>query len=141
MNLKIGNQTFMQVEIPLLWGNRAVVGHDGGALSVIYLGGIAALPEVVADKPAVGVEYSERNDGFVIFNGGKEAYFYSPSEKLLRDLTGSLPECEISSTGIRIGSNRFQGNTVIGSQIGIGVTERGFFMGGPIPPSLAPLLV
>jgi|GEM_PF-1665546 hypothetical protein len=141
MNLKLGTQIFAQVQIPLLWGKRAVIGHSNGALSLVYLGGVVATPEIVADKPAVGIEYSERDEGFVIFLDGKESYFYSPAKKLLRDLAGSLPECEISSAGIRVGNSHFQGNMIIGSQVGIGVTEQGFFMGGPIPEGLAPLLV
>jgi hypothetical protein len=141
MNLKLGSQIFKNVQIPLLWGKRAVVSHSNGALSLIYLGGETAIPEVIADKPAIGVDYSERDEGFVIFLDGIESYFYSPAKKLLRDLVGSLQECEISSTGIRVGTNQLQGNTFMGPQVGIGVTEQGFFMGGPIPKGLAPLLI
>jgi hypothetical protein len=141
MNLKIGSQTFEHVDIPLLWGTRAVVGHSNGALSIICLDGMAALSEVIADKPAVEVEYSERDDGYVILREGIGAYFFSSSMKLLRDLSGYLPECQISTDGIRVGNSRIQRAPVMGSQVGIGVTEQGFFVGGPVPPGLAPLLV
>lgn len=141
MNIQIGSQTFMNVKIPLLWGERAVIGHVSGALSIIYLGEASASPEVVGDQPAIGVDFSERDEGFVILKDEKEAYFYSPNKKLLRDLSGTLPECVITARGIRVGSSTFEGNVVSGFAVGIGVTEKGFFMGGPIPEGLAPLLI
>lgn len=141
MNLMLGGQTFHQVRIPLLWGARAVIGHSNGALSLIYLGGATANPEIISDRPAPGIEYAERDEGIVIFQMGKEAYLYSPAKKLLRDLMGSLPECEVTDAGIRVGGSRFSGNMVVGSGVGIGVTEQSVYMGGPMPEGLAPLLV
>ncbi len=141
MNLQFGSQVFHHVTIPLLWGTRAVIGHPNGAFSVIDLSATTARPEVVSDKPWQGVEYAEQEDGFVIFKDGETAYFYSPARKILRDMLGSLPECEIAKDRIRIGTNTISNSMIIGSGVGIGVTEHGFFIGGPAPAGLAPLIV
>jgi hypothetical protein len=139
MNFRLGSQNFSGVQIPLLWGTRAVLSHPTGALSVIDIGGESAFPEIVSDEPWKQVEYTEKEDGFVIYRGDKQAYFYSPSRKLFRDMMGALPECEISNNHIKIGTNKISGGMISGFGVGIGVSESGFFMGGPIPPGLAEL--
>jgi hypothetical protein len=139
MDFKLGSQIFSAVRIPLLWGTRAVLSHPSGALSVIDIGGTCAIPEIVSNIPWHQVEYSEKEDGFVIYRDDIQSYFYSPSRKLFRDLNGLLPECEITSDYTRIGTNKITGGMVAGSGVGIGVSENGFFIGGPIPPGLAEL--
>lgn len=140
MQVRIGSQIFIDVSIPMLWGNRAVIGHPHGELSIIDLSYEKAIPEVVSDKPWVGVEYTDKEDGFVIYRGGDAAYFYSPVRRILRDLSGKLPECEISKDKIRIGTNTVGSSTVVGLGVGIGITESGFYIGGPMPSGLAPLI-
>lgn len=140
MNVTFGTQIFNNVYVPMLWGKRAVIGHTSGELSVIDLSDSAACPEVVSDKPWSNIEFSEKEDGYIIFKGGDQSFFYSPPRKLLRDLEGNLPECEISDRHIRIGTNTVQNSIISGSQVGIGVSEDGFFMGGPMPEGLAKLI-
>lgn len=139
MDIRLGSQIFSGVQIPLLWGKRAVLSHPSGALSVIDIGGEFAFPEIVSDEPWNQVEYTEKEDGFVVYRGDKQSYFYSPTRKLFRDMIGTLPECEISKDHIRIGTNKVGGGMISGFGVGIGVSENGFFMGGPIPPGLAEL--
>jgi hypothetical protein len=139
MDFKLGSQNFSGVKIPLLWGTRAVLSHPSGALSVIDIGGESAIPEIVSDAPWHQVEYTEKEDGYVIYRDDVQSYFYSPARKLFKDMRGSLPECEISSDYTRIGTNKIGGGMVAGFGVGIGVSENGFFMGGPIPPGLAEL--
>ncbi|ENM6580665.1 hypothetical protein [Vibrio alginolyticus] len=139
MKFKIGTVDFYNVYIPLLWGKRAVLSHSDGKLSIIDLSGSEARLEVMADEAWVGIEYSEKEDGIVIFDKGEKIYFYSPSRKLLRDLKGNLPECELGRNSTRIGSNTISGSTVSGFGVGLGVSEEGFFMGGPVPEGLAKL--
>lgn len=141
MNLRFGSQVFHHVTIPLLWGTRAVIGHPDTTLSIVDLSPSTACPEVVSDKPWQGVEYSEQEDGYVIYKNGEAAYFYSPNRKILRDMLGLLPECEIAKDRIRIGTNTISNSMIVGSAVGIGVTDRGFFIGGPAPAGLAPLIV
>jgi hypothetical protein len=141
MDFRLGSQHFIGVKIPLLWGTRAILSHSSGALSVIDIGGESAFPEIVSDTPWNQVEYTEKEDGFVIYRGDKQAYFYSPARKLFRDMAGSLPECEISAEYTRVGTNKISGGMIAGFGVGIGVSENGFFMGGPIPPGLAELKV
>ena len=139
MNIRFGMQEFNDVQIPVLWGKRAIVGHSSGQLSVVDLGDSVARPEIVADKPWVDIEFSEKEDGFVIFKHGSPAFFYSPSRKLIRDMSGTLPDCEISARQIRVGTNTIQTSTISGFQVGVGISERGFFIGGPAPEGLAAL--
>lgn len=139
MDFRFGTQTFSGVKIPLLWGERAILSHSSGALSVIDLGGESAFPEIVSDKPWNQIEYSEKEDGYVIYRNDVQSYFYSPARKLFKDLSGSLPDCEITNKYTRIGTNKIDGGMVSGYGVGIGVSENGFFIGGPIPPGLAEL--
>ena len=140
MRIRFGSQTFENVRIPVLWGKRAIIGPPSGQLSVIDLSEATARPEVVADKPWINVEYSDEEDGYRIFKGNSPAFFYSPNRKILRNLSDALPECEISQGRIRIGTNVIQDSMVSGSQVGIGISENGFFIGGPTPAGLAPLV-
>ncbi|EKO3487582.1 hypothetical protein M3924_003251 [Vibrio fluvialis] len=141
MKFKLGTADFYNVYIPLLWGKKAVLSHDDGKLSIIDLSGSEAELQVMADEAWVGIEYSEKEDGIEIFERGEKSYFYSPSRNLLRDLKGKLPECELGKNNIRIGTNTISGSTVSGFGVGIGVSEDGFFIGGPVPEGLAKLKV
>ncbi|MDZ7803979.1 hypothetical protein [Thiohalophilus sp.] len=139
MDFKIGSVSFNSVKIPLLWGKKAILSHSNGALSVIDLSGEKAKPQIVVDEPWNEIEYAEKEDGFVIYENEIQSYFYSPTRKIFRDLTGRLPECELGKEFTRIGTNKIGGGMVSGFGVGIGVSENGFFMGGPIPEGLASL--
>lgn len=141
MNVSFGSQVFTQVQVPLLWGSRAIIGHPSGEYSVIDLSTDVARPEIIKNIPAPYIEYSEREDGFVIFKGSSEAFFFSPARALFRDASNSLPECEIRKDSIRIGTNTIASSMVSGFQVGIGVSENGMFIGGALPPGLAALKV
>jgi hypothetical protein len=139
MDFRFGSQTFRGVKIPLLWGSRAILAHSNGKLSVIDLSSDRARPEIVADEPWDGIEYTEKEDGFVIYHNDLQAFFYSPERQLFRDMSGNLPECELSKDCTRIGTNKIGGGMVSGFGVGIGVSENGFFLGGPMPAGLAEL--
>ena len=139
MNLRMGSQLFMNVQIPLLWGARAIVQDAHGHLSVVDLSGESAHVEVLADEPAPGVEFRPRVDGVVILQNGLELYSYNPREKTLSGLSLGLPEVQISATGTRIGTNWFSGNVVTGYGVGIAVSKEGISLGAPLPPKLAKL--
>ena len=139
MNISFGGQVFSQVQVPLLWGQRAIVAHSGGEFSVLDLSGVVARPEIVKNTPASGVEYVEREDGVVVFKDSTEAFFFSPSRSLFRDISTSLPDCEIRKDSIRVGRSTVGTSVISGFQVGIGVSERGLFIGGPLPDGLAAL--
>lgn len=139
MDFQFGSQTFRNVQIPILWGTRAILAHQTGALSIINIAGETAKLEVIGDSPSNDVEYSEKEDGFVIYDNDQQAYFYSPARKLIRDLKGELPECELKGDHVRIGTNKIGNSMVTGFQVGIGVSSDGFFIGGPLPKGLAEL--
>jgi hypothetical protein len=135
----MGSQVFLNVQIPLLWGERAIVQDAHDRLSVVDLSGERANVEVLADEPAPGVGFRPRVDGVVILQKGVELYSYNPREKTLSSLSLGLPEVQISATGTRIGSNWFSGNVVEGSGVGVAVSKEGVSLGAPLPAGLARL--
>ncbi|WP_226649647.1 hypothetical protein [Microbulbifer variabilis] len=141
MNFRIGSVNFTSVKIPVLWGTKAILSHANGSLSVIDIGGENAKVLVMSDEPWTDIEFTEKEDGFVIYEGDMQSFFYSPKRKIFRDMTGSLPECELAKEFTRIGTNKISGGMVSGFGVGIGISENGFFMGGPIPQGLAELKI
>ena len=140
MNLKMGSQNFINVQIPLLWGQRAVLEDNEKRISIISLEGNKAKIEILADKPAPDIEYEIIDEGGIkIFSGGKTLYSYSPKIRTITSISLKLPECEIQDSGIRVGTNVFSGCTVMGGGVGIIVDETGFGMGAPLPEALAKL--
>jgi hypothetical protein len=142
MNIEMGNQTFRNVAIPLLWGTRAILQDKKGRLSVLNLAGPVALTEIVGDEPAPGIRFVPKLEGFAILGANKhELYVYIPEKKRLTESSEDLPECEVRSDEILVGSNRFAGNMVSGSGVGISITQNGIAMGSPLPAGLAKLVV
>ncbi len=141
MNLKMGNQFFNNVQIPLLWGKRAIIQDKKNRLSVIDLSNPKAKLEVLADEPAPGITFEPSFAGFKILRDGVPLYSYDPTEKRLESLSLGLPDCQISPWSIRIGSNQFSGNSISGFGVGIAVSENGISVGGPIPQGLAQLAI
>jgi len=137
----MGSQVFEDVQVPLLWGQRAVIQDRKGRISVIYLGGERAKPEIVADRPAAGTAFVPRIDGIVVLRDGKELYTYNPKEKMLTGIDLALPECQIAPWGIRVGTNQFRGSFISGFGVGIAVTETAISLGAPLPPGLAKLAI
>lgn len=142
MNLNMGSQQFNNIEIPLLWGKRAVLEDKKGVISIILLEGANASIEVLGDKPAPNVQYELIEDGFKIIQDGKDLYSFDSKKHIITGISLNLPECEVKSNGIRIGTNMFSGNTVMGYGVGIFVDEQGGMgMGAPLPEGLAKLVI
>ena len=137
----MGSQFFRDVQIPLLWGERAIVQDRKGLLSVIDLAGTAARPEIVGDQPAPDIGYRPSIEGFVILKDGKALYSYNATEKLLKSISLELPECQITAGATRVGTSEFSGNIISGFAVGISVSKSGIAMGTPLPPGLAKLVV
>ena len=141
MNLQMGNQSFMNVEIPILWGKRAILEDKKGRVSIISLEGDEAVLEILGNKPAPNIQYEIIKDGFKIIINDEEVYCFYPESLIVTGLKLKLPECEINKSGIRIGSNWFSGNVIMGFGVGIAVDEQGISIGGPIPEGLAILVI
>ena len=141
MNLRMGNQVFKDVQIPLLWGERAVIQDTDGRLSIIDLSGEKAHLEILADEPAPGITFRFRVDGVVILRDETELYSYNPREKLLRSIDLDLPECQINPWAIRVGTNQFSGNVISSFGVGIAVTKTGTALGTALPSGLAKLAI
>lgn len=141
MNIRMGSQIFRDVQIPLLWGERAIIQDEQGRLSIIDLSGEQARLEILADEPAPGVVFRPRIDGIVVINNGVELYSFNPREKLVSSIGLGLPDCQVGSTSIVVGSNQFSGNFISGFGVGIAVTNNGISIGAPIPHGLAKLVL
>ena len=141
MNLRMGGQVFRNVQIPLLWGQRAIVQDAHDRLSVVDLSGDQARLELLADEPAPGVRFRLQIDGFVILQDGVELYSYNPDEKTISSHSLGLPEVQISQAGTRIGASWFSGNVVDGAGVGVSVSRSGVSFGAPVPPNLAKLTI
>jgi hypothetical protein len=138
----MGSQLFVDVQIPLLWGTRAILQDSEERLSVIDLAGEQATLEVLEDEPAKGIPYAPSVEGFVIMNDkGTELYKVSPIAKSISGISLKLLPVTISRDAIRVGTNTFQSNMVSGFGVGISVTETGIGLGSPVPPGLAALRV
>ena len=73
MNLNMGFQVFKNVQIPLLWGKRAVLEDKKDRISIISLERTEAIIEVLGDKPAPNIQYELIEDGFkIIIDGSLE---------------------------------------------------------------------
>ena len=142
MNLRMGSQLFIDVQIPLLWGTRAILQDAEERMSIINLAGGRATLEVLEDEPAQGVPFGPSVEGFVIMDAeGTQLYKVSPTTKSITAITLNLLPVTISQDAIRVGTNTFQGNMVSGSDVGISVTENGIGLGSSLPPGLAALRV
>ena len=138
----MGSHLFLNVDVPLLWGTRAILQDPDDRLSIIDLGRERAMLEVLEDEPAQGVAYAPRVDGFVIMDeDSNELYKVNPKAKAVTPVTLNLPPVTISRDAIRVGTNTFQSNLVSGAQVGIMVTENSIGIGGPLPAGLAALRV
>lgn len=122
-------------------GARPIIEDNDGKLTIISLEGIEAKIEVIADEPAANIEYEIIENGFKILSEGQALYTFNPDSGIITLVSLNPPECEVGEGGIRIGSNCFSYNTIIGSVVGIIVNESGIGMGARIPESLAKLQV
>jgi len=139
MNVRIGNQSFVNVQIPLLWGQRAILQDTKNRLSVIDLSEPTARLELLGDQPAPGVTFEPGFSGFKILKNGVPLYLYDPAEKRLESLSLGLPDCQVTPSAIRIGNNEFSGNSFVGFGVGLAVSTEGISVGAPLPPGLAHL--
>ena len=141
MNLNMGSQRFEGVKILLIWGKRAILEDKTSRISIILLDGAKAVLEVLGNKPAPNIQYELIEDGFKVILNGQELYSFYKKRRIIKGLSRKLPECEIQSGGIRVGSNILSGNKGIGFGVGIAVYEQRIVMGSPLPEGLAKLVV
>jgi hypothetical protein len=140
MNTRLGNNEFGGVEIPLLWGTRAVFPDSEGHLSIIDLGGRDAKLEIILDKLAPDIEFIPTSDGSsIILAAHKKLYSYNPSVKRLSNISLNLPDCEIDNDSIRVRGLYISGNIVVGGAVGLKIDENDVVMATDLPPGLANL--
>jgi len=141
MNIKMSSQIFKDVEIPLLWGKRAIMEDKEGKIYIIALDGKKATIEVIANEPAPNIEYELVETGFKIILNGNDIYSFDPNKKIITSISLNLPECELNASHTRIGSNIISGCSISGFGVGIVVNEQGMGIGAPLPEGLAALIV
>ena len=139
MNIKLGDQILRDVQIPLLWGSRAVSQDRQGRLSVVDLSEGVRI-EILGDKPVPGVPIVENERGFDVLVDGRPLYHYDPDQKMLTGIELDLPDCQVGSRFVRVGANTFGSGGVTGFGIGIVVTATATWLGASLPRDLQGLV-
>jgi hypothetical protein len=140
MNLNMENQIFEDVRIPLLWGKRAILEDRTGRISIILLDGNKVVLEVLGNEPTPNIQYELTEDGFKVIHNGQEIYSFDKERRIITGHSQKLPECEICSDGIRIGSSLLSRSKAIGFGVGVEVYEQRIVMGNNLPEGLARLV-
>jgi len=140
MNLNIGNQIFEDVRIPLLWGKRAILEDKTGRISIILLDGNKVVLEVLRNEPTSNIQYELKEGGFKVIHNGQDLYSFDKKRRVISGHSQKLPECEIRSSGIRIGSNILSRSKAIGCGVGVEVYEQRIVMGNSLPEGIARLV-
>jgi hypothetical protein len=141
MDLWIGDQTLRDVDVPLLWGSRAVIQHRNGKLSVVDLGTRPARLEILNDQPAPGVNFVPTIGGFRILSYPEGSYDFSPKEKTLTSWSGDLPLCQIEDRQIRVGTSVLGRGEPFGVGVGPRVTADQIAFQLGLPGELAELMM
>lgn len=139
MNIRIGSNRFENVEIPILWGKRAILQDAEGRLSVVDLGADRARLEVLGDGPAPGVAFRPVPDGFVITHEGLDLYSFNRVRKSFTSLSLGLPDVKLGRDAIAVGTNRYISGVVAGYGVGIAITDSSVAFGAPLPDGIARL--
>jgi hypothetical protein len=141
MKISLGSNLFEDVKIPLLWGTRAILQDSRRRLSVIDLSGPVARLEIIAGRPASGVEFRPIIGGVKILENGHELYDFYPDQGRFVSIDLDLPDCDVTDSGIWIGSNVFENNAVARRGVGLVVDRDGIRFGGSLPAGLARMAV
>jgi len=141
VDIRLGENTFVDVQIPLLWGSRAISQDRNGCLSVVDLSEGAIKVEIIGDKPVPGVPCMATGGGYDVLSDGDPLYHYNPVSKTLTSISLGLPTCQVGPGYVRVGGSLFSGNMMMGTGVGIAVTENGTQIGASLPPVLEALVV
>lgn len=141
MDIQMGSHAFRDVEVPVLWGTRAILQNAPGAITIMDLSGDEARLEILAGKPGPDTEFRPSSDGYIIVRDGEDLYSFNPERNEITGITVRLPTCRITDTEIRVGGSVFSGNVVHGFAVGIAIAESGIAMGAPLPDKLAKLRI
>src|SRR5713226_7917070 len=114
MNIKLDSQNFLDVKVPVLWGQRAIVQDAQDRLSVLDFSSDKANLEILGDKPAPGISFVPTFDGFNVLADGGPLYEYRPGEKTLISISLGLQDCQIGTYTIRVGTNTISGGILSG---------------------------
>ncbi len=151
--VNVGGNTFQDVTFPLVFENRYFMlepSSDKDIWTIFFLQGRETILEVLKNQPQENLftEIITNPTGIITVSdreSGKFLYNIRPGNKstsIFGSLQGQETEIKITDREIRVGSNIFQANHVIGSYIGIVVDKNGGIgMGGALPPEIQKLLI
>jgi hypothetical protein len=144
MNERLGSQSFSNVTIPFLWGERAILEDADGALSIIRFGAAGLFAEVVRSKPAPGVDFVPIDEGFIVGSAAKQLYRFEqdgPATKITA-ISLDLPAVEVAPSYLKIGGAVLSGNHVSGFEVGILVQSGGSLtIGARLPDNIRQALL
>jgi hypothetical protein len=139
MDIRLGKLVLRDVQIPLLWGSRAISQDRDGHLTVMDMSQGVEI-EIMGDRPVPGVQTVAGEHGFDVLRKGKPLYHYDPEQKTLSSIDLDLPDCQVGQRFVRVGATTFGANTITGFEAAIMVTADATWVGAPLPPKLQRLL-
>lgn len=140
MNITVGDRLLRDVDVPLLWGNRAIIQNRQGNISVVDLGTRPARLEILEDQPAPGVSFVPTISGFRILSSPDGPYTYQPKDRTLTSASGPLPDCQIDEHYVRVGTSVLGRGVSFGVGVGPRVTKDRVAFEVGLPVELAMLV-
>ena len=141
MRISIGSNIFHDVQIPVLWGSRAILQDPKVRFSVIDLSSGIARLEVLMNEPAPGAAYLPIEGGFKVLEQDQALYAFFPSERMFESISLDLPSIVLGPNETRIGQGIVMRNNLMSNvAVGIRIDEQGIAMGAPLPEKLARLV-
>ena len=141
MDLKIDRHSFQNIQIPVLWGNRAIIQEPNLVFSVINIGGITPTLEIVRNQPVPGIDVLPKRWGFEIIWLPEDRYEFNVGEGAFTTNTLGLPDVQIDEFHVRVGTEVYPHLRGFGEVVGLQVMPDEVRFGVPIPLALSRLIV
>ena len=128
---------WLSSKVPVLWGQRALVMHPDGKLSIVRFGERRARAEIIKGKPAEGIQFIQSGDALVIKHHGKDLYRFTETSSGFQvdPIELSLPAVYVDDSKLVVGGMVLS-NNMIASEVAVTVSEEGIGIGGRLPPEL-----
>ncbi len=149
----IGSNQFKNVTFPLVFEDRYFMleaSPEKDVWTVLQLKDGDLIIEVLKNEPHQNpsTEVTTNPTGIITVSdkdSGKFLYKIRPGSKntsIFGSINGAETEIKITDKEIRVGTNSFQNNMVIGSSVGIMVDKKGgMSMGGGLPKEFGELII
>ena len=143
--VNIGSNKFENVAFPLAFEDRYFMleTNEGNDLWTVFtVQNEKAIVEILKNIPQENEFTETETNSTGIITVSKDGVFLykirpgSKNSSIFGKINGEETEMKITDREIRIGTNTFQRNTVIGFGVGIIVNKNGIGMGAPLPTKI-----